>query len=242
MGIKKFESFKMKKLVFLTGAGISEESGMSVFRGPNGIWEEYDPMVVCSIEGWRKNPALCQKFYNERRVKLGQIEPNESHFICKKMEEDYDVQIITTNVDDLHERAGSKNVLHLHGEITKVCDVDGKNVEDIGYSLLSEISFERRPFVVFFGEDVPLMTKATEIIKSADILVIVGSSLSVYPAASLISHFRGDKIVYIDPKAEENLSIYLDRSSLEEIKRLYDVQVYQDKSTTGLKKMVKNLK
>jgi NAD-dependent deacetylase len=234
----------MKKLVFLTGAGISEESGMSVFRGPNGLWEEYDPMVVCSIEGWRKNPALSQKFYNERRVKLGQIEPNEAHFICKKMEKDYDVQIITTNVDDLHERAGSKNVLHLHGEITKVCDLDGKNVEDIGYSLLSEISFERRPFVVFFGEDVPLMDKATEIIKSADILVIVGSSLSVYPAASLISYFRGDKIVYIDPKAHDIVDSYLSQSwmDLEELKRLYEVEIISDKATSGLKKMVKNLK
>jgi NAD-dependent deacetylase len=233
----------MKKLVFLTGAGISEESGMAVFRGTNGLWEDYDPMEVCSVSGWNKNPKLCQKFYNERRVTLGEIEPNEAHFICEKLSDDFDVKIITTNVDDLHERAGSKDVLHLHGELTKVCDLDKKNVEDIGYGLLSEVEITKRPFVVFFGEDVPLMDKSIEIVESADILVVVGTSLSVYPAASLISYFKGDKIVYIDPKADDNVSSFLSQSwmDLEDLKRLYEVEIIGDKATTGLKKMIEGL-
>jgi NAD-dependent deacetylase len=230
-----------KKLVFLTGAGISEESGMGVFRGPNGLWEDYDPMEVCSVAGWNKNPKLCQKFYNDRRIKLGQIEPNEAHFLCEKLSDYFNVKIITTNVDDLHERAGSKNILHLHGELTKVCDLDKGNVEDIGYGLLSEVDINKRPFVVFFGEDVPLMDKATEITKDADIIVIVGSSLSVYPANSLISHFKGEKIVYIDPKANVNISSYLESASIEDLKRLYEVEVIEDKATTGLRKMIRGL-
>jgi NAD-dependent deacetylase len=236
------ETYK-KKLVFLTGAGISEESGLATFRGTNGLWGDYDPMVVCSLKGWQTNPKLVQQFYNERRVQLENVFPNESHFLCEKFREYYDVSIITTNVDDLHERAGSINVLHLHGELTKVCDETKETVEDIGYGLLSELEFSRRPFVVFFGESVPKLEAAADLIAEADVLVLIGTSLSVYPANGLISCLPANDnrvFVYIDPNASKNLSLFVDENwgDLEELKSSYDITIMDKKSTEGLRDLL----
>lgn len=222
-----------KKLVILTGAGISEESGVPVFRGDGGLWEGYDPREVCSIEGWNRNPALVQRFYNERRAKLGTVEPNEAHLICKRLEEIFDVEIITTNVDDLHERAGSERVLHLHGELTKSCNSDGSDVKEIGYDPLSEVNTERRPFIVFFGEEVPLLQRAAQIIKECDFLIVVGTSLSVYPAATLLFDFAGEEMVYIDPNGTRNISPE-DRSLLE---RMFQFRIIEEKASIGLQKL-----
>lgn len=229
---------KKKRIVFLTGAGISEESGISTFRDAGGLWEEYDPMTVCSIKGWHSNPKLVQQFYNRRRVQLGEVEPNEAHRICKSLESQFDVKIITSNVDDLHERAGSDNVLHLHGELRKVCDLTKTHVEDIGYNLLSEIQFDKRPFIVFFGEDVPLMKSAEDLVNTADILVVIGTSLSVYPATSLLEKINEDtQLVYIDPNAEENLDNFFSTgmASLDQLESLYNITIIPEKAIQGMK-------
>ena len=203
-----------KKLVVLSGAGVSAESGISTFRDNGGLWDQYDPQVVCSIQGWRAHPALLQDFYNVRRAELKDAKPNAAHYAIAALEEQYDVRVITQNVDNLHERAGSTNVLHLHGELTKVRpentynDWDGYSTEsviDIGYEPIAADEkgangARLRPHIVFFGEAVPNIEKAMEIVSGADIFLIVGSSLQVYPAAGLYRYAPADKPVYIiDP-------------------------------------------
>ena len=170
---------KKQKLVILTGAGISAESGISTFRGTDGMWNKYKIEDVASIEGWFRNPRLVNDFYNERRIELATVEPNSAHYGLKDLEEKYDVTIITQNVDDLHERAGSTKIIHLHGELTKVCNEKKKNIKDIGYTELvfgdvDESGNILRPFIVWFGEDVPMISKAQNIVQKADILVIIG--------------------------------------------------------------------
>jgi NAD-dependent deacetylase len=199
-----------KKLVVLTGAGISAESGMKTFRDNDGLWEEHDVMEVASIEGWHKNPELVLDFYNQRRRQLETVQPNKAHTILAELEEYFDVLVITQNVDNLHERAGSTNVLHLHGELTKVRSVrDETRVFDIGYKDIAlgqtgEDGSQLRPHIVWFGEAVPLIMEAERQVRSADIFAVVGSSLAVYPAAGLATSLRPDTQAFlIDPNGVE---------------------------------------
>ena len=196
----------MKKLVVLTGAGISAESGLKTFREMGGLWESYDVMEVASPEGWAKDRNLVLNFYNERRKQLIQARPNAGHTGLVELEEDFDVHIITQNVDDLHEKAGSRNVLHLHGLLTKSrSTVDPDLVYDIdGWELklgdVCEKGSQLRPHIVWFGEAVPAIEEAVEIVRTADIFVVAGTSMAVYPAAGLIDYVKaGTPIYLIDP-------------------------------------------
>ena len=195
----------MEKLVILSGAGISQESGISTFRDANGLWENHDIMEVASIQGWHKNPELVLDFYNQRRRQLSEVKPNEAHKIIVQLEDHFEVLIITQNVDDLHERAGSKNVIHLHGELYKACSERNKDkvVEwktNINLGDKAEDDSQLRPFIVWFGEDVPMLDPAIDMVYDADILIVIGTSLQVYPAANLI-HFayNAKKKYLIDP-------------------------------------------
>ena len=195
-----------KKLVVLTGAGISAESGLRTFRDMGGLWEEYDIMEVASYEGWEQNPELVLKFYNDRRKQLKDVEPNQGHFALAEAEKYFDVHIITQNVDNLHERAGSNKILHLHGELTKVeSTMDPTLIHDIGYTDLNlgdkcSKGFQLRPHIVWFGEAVPAMVEAIRITRQAEIIAIVGTSLNVYPAAGLLGYAPVSTPIYlIDP-------------------------------------------
>ena len=197
----------MKKLVVLTGAGMSAESGIKTFRDSGGLWEQYRVEEVASIEGWYRNPALVQRFYNERRRQLEGAQPNAGHTGLASLEENFDVQIITQNVDNLHERAGSTRVLHLHGQLTQARSSSDLNlVIDIGYRDIApgekaSDGTPLRPNIVWFGEAVPAMTEAAETASHADIFAVIGTSLNVYPAAGLIHHVPISTPVFIiDPK------------------------------------------
>lgn len=200
-----------KKIVFLTGAGMSVESGFKTFRGNDGLWENYPVDQVASHEGWLNDPTLVTNFYNMLRKKLYAAEPNEGHKLIKRLEEKYDVCVITQNVDNLHERAGSTKVIHLHGELTKVCssnepyddryiiDLPADNCEVTPGTKAGDGSL-LRPFIVFFGESVPMIEPAAVEAQSADIFVIIGTSLNVYPAAGLVQYTKpGIPIYLIDP-------------------------------------------
>ena len=195
----------MQKLVVLTGAGISAESGISTFRDSGGLWEGHDVNQAATPEGFAADPALVLDFYNQRRRQLSQVEPNEAHRLLAHLEKRYEVVIITQNVDDLHERAGSHNIIHLHGELLKSRGVDNPNVTypctgDIHVGDKSPTGAQLRPHIVWFGEEVPMLEKAIAQVYSADILMIIGTSLQVYPAASLIDYVKeGTPIFYIDP-------------------------------------------
>lgn len=195
----------MKHIVILTGAGMSAESGLKTFRDANGLWEGHDVMEVASPEGFARNPELVLDFYNQRRRQLLQVKPNVAHTALAKLEQDYKVSIITQNVDDLHERAGSTNVIHLHGELLKVRSINNEfNVnewkEDLFIGDLCTKGYQLRPNIVWFGEAVPLIPKAISICESADVLLIIGTSMQVYPAASLMHYVKPDtEIFYIDP-------------------------------------------
>jgi len=184
----------MKNLVILTGAGISAESGIMTFREMGGMWEQYDIMEVASPQGWKTDKQLVLNFYNERRKQLKEVKPNYGHIGLLELEEKYNVQIITQNVDDLHERAGSKNILHLHGELTKVrSTVDSALIHVLdGWELKlgdkCAKGSQLRPHIVWFGEAVPAIEEAIKIASKADIFVVIGTSLAVYPAASLINY------------------------------------------------------
>jgi len=197
----------MKKLVILTGAGMSSESGIKTFRDSGGLWEEYDVAEVATPQAWIKNRDLVLRFYNERRQQLASSKPNNGHLGLAKLEKYFDVQIITQNIDDLHERAGSTKVLHLHGELTKArSTVDPSLLYDIGYKDINpgdncEKGSQLRPHIVWFGEEVPMMDAAANLTGNADIFVVVGSSLNVYPAAGLISYTPAKASLWlIDPK------------------------------------------
>jgi NAD-dependent deacetylase len=196
----------MKKLVILTGAGMSAESGLRTFREMGGLWEEYDVYEVASPGGWEKDQDMVLRFYNERRKQLLETAPNRGHYALAELEKNYEVTIVTQNVDDLHERAGSSKILHLHGELRKAqSTVDPSLVYDIdGWELkkgdVCEKGSQLRPHVVWFGEAVPAIEKAAEIVSSADLLVIIGTSMNVYPAAGLVNHVREQAPIYlIDP-------------------------------------------
>lgn len=202
----------MKKLVILSGAGISAESGISTFRDAGGLWDKYPVMQVASIEGYEANPELVINFYNERRKQLLDVKPNQGHILCAELEKYFDVTVVTQNVDNLHERAGSHHIIHLHGELTKVCS--SYNPNDPRY--IKELKPEEfevkmgdkagdgsqlRPFIVWFGEAVPEIETAVRYVEQADIFVIIGTSMNVYPAASLLYYVPSDADVYlIDPK------------------------------------------
>ena len=196
----------MKKIVVLTGAGISAESGIKTFRDADGLWEGHDIMEVASPIGWNKNPTLVLDFYNKRRAQLLTVQPNKAHEILAELEKQFNIHIITQNVDDLHERAGSSSVLHLHGELLKVRSVaNEKNImhwkTDLNLGDCDEKGNQLRPHIVWFGEAVPLIEKAIEIVETADILVIIGTSSQVYPAAGLMNYVNQNvPVYYIDPK------------------------------------------
>ncbi len=195
-----------KKLVVLTGAGISAESGIKTFRDSDGLWEGHNVNDVATPKGWAENPELVLDFYNQRRRQLKEVQPNLAHQILAELEQNFEVSIITQNVDDLHERAGSRNVLHLHGELLKVRSTKNYNfqfdwTEDLILGDLDENDDQLRPHIVWFGEEVPALEKAMEITLNADILVIIGTSLQVYPAAGLMHYTKPEiPIFYIDPK------------------------------------------
>ena len=218
-------------LVVSTGAGISAESGIKTFRDADGLWENYPVMQVASADGFRRDPALIHRFYNDRRRQLVDARPNAAHLALVELEKDYDVYIITQNVDDLHERAGSQNVLHLHGELMKIRSVTNPDyIEDLDIDHLETTPATRgrngnpmRPHIVFFQEPVPNIEKAVELVHKADIFVVIGTSLVVYPAAGLIQCVRpGTPIYYIDPNPADTSSIP-------------DVNVIKAKATEGMK-------
>lgn len=233
------------KLVVLSGSGISAESGLSTFRGGNGLWDNVPVEEICSTHAWAHNPDRVQAFYNERRAQLRAVEPNEAHLILAELEKDYEVDVITQNVDNLHERAGSSNVLHLHGELTKVrpedcyCEEDGfstKYVMDIGYKKVEKGEkggpHDRalRPHIVFFGEAVPNLQAAAEMVSQADILLIIGTSMQVYPAASLYRYApSGCPVCVIDPDPGAAYSIP-------------GVNIIRDKATSGMRRFRELLK
>ena len=195
-----------KKIVVLSGAGISAESGIKTFRDTDGLWEGHNVIDVATPEGWQKNPELVLDFYNKRRQELKTVKPNAGHIIIAELEQDFDVHIITQNVDNLHEKAGSSKVLHLHGELTKVRSSVNKNhvldwTDDLNLGHFDDHGNQLRPHIVWFGEDVPAIEKAVSIVSQADILIIIGTSLQVYPAASLMNFAHQDiPVYYIDPK------------------------------------------
>ncbi|MBE0391228.1 NAD-dependent deacetylase [Flavobacterium sp. 7E] len=195
-----------KKLVVLTGAGISAESGIKTFRDSDGLWEGHNVMDVATPEGWYKNPALVLDFYNQRRKQLKEVKPNLAHQILAELENDFDVQIITQNVDDLHERAGSSKVLHLHGELLKVRSTVAPNYildwrDDLNFGDFDPHNNQLRPHIVWFGEEVPALEEAVAMTETADYFAVIGTSLQVYPAAGLIDFTKtATPVYYIDPK------------------------------------------
>lgn len=226
----------MKKIVVLTGAGISAESGIQTFRDANGLWEGHDVMEVASPEGYAANPELVLEFYNQRRKQLLSVKPNKAHFNLVKLEQYFDVEIITQNVDNLHEKSGSKKVTHLHGELLKVrSSVDEAIVlnwtKDLCIGDLCPKRSQLRPHIVWFGEMVPMLDKAIAITKTADALVIIGTSMQVYPAASLINYAQQNiPIYFIDPKPSVNES---DFNNLTIIKKI---------ASTGTDELIEILK
>lgn len=232
---QKKEEGMSKKLVVLTGAGISAESGFKTFRESNGLWEEYDVMRVASPEGWAQDPKLVLQFYNERRQQLKNAQPNAAHIALAKAQDEYQVYIITQNVDNLHEKAGSRNVLHLHGELTKARSTrDPRLVYDIGYNDINmgdlcEKGSQLRPHIVWFGEAVPEMEAAAQIASTADLFAVVGTSMVVYPAAGLISYAPSNcpKFV-VDPN---EVPIHAPQ-----------VTVIKEKASVGVPKMLEMMK
>lgn len=209
----------MKKIVFLTGAGMSVESGFKTFRGNDGLWENFPVEDVATHEGWERNPTLVTNFYNGLRKKLYAAQPNEGHKLIAELEKDYDVTVVTQNVDNLHEKAGSTKVIHLHGELTKVCSsrdqFDERYVKELTEENAEVTPGEKagdgsllRPFIVFFGESVPMIEPAAKATMEADILVIIGTSLNVYPAAGLMMYAPETTPIYvIDPSEDvQNIS------------------------------------
>ena len=203
-----------KKIAVLTGAGVSAESGISTFRDNGGLWEQYDPEQVASIQGWHADKELMLNFYNRQRLQLKEVRPNAAHLAIAELERDCDVTVITQNIDNLHERAGSTRIIHLHGELTKVRPETGmydrtfseEEVFDIGYTEIglgdkAPNGSQLRPHIVWFGESVPMIGKAIDVVEGADILLIVGTSLQVYPAAGLYRYVRrGTPVYVIDPQ------------------------------------------
>lgn len=228
---------KKPKLVVSTGAGISAESGIKTFRDAGGLWENYPVMEVASADGFRRNPELIHRFYNARRKELLNASPNAAHKALAELEKDYDVYVITQNVDDLHERAGSSKVLHLHGELMKIRSVsDPDYIEPLDIEHIETTPETRgkrgdlmRPHIVFFQEPVPNIGKAVELVEEADIFVVIGTSLVVYPAAGLLNYVRpGVPIYYIDPNPASTSGIP-------------GVTVIKEKASDGMRRLVEIL-
>jgi NAD-dependent protein deacetylases, SIR2 family len=206
----------MKKLVVLSGAGISAESGLKTFRDMGGLWEQYDVAEVASVEAWQKNPELVLRFYNERRKILFSAKPNEGHWALAKLQEYFEVIVITQNVDDLHEQAGNREVLHLHGELRKAqSTIDSTLIytlktPELNLGDLCEKGSQLRPYIVWFGEAVKNYSQAVALVKSADFFAVIGTSLNVYPAAGLIDHCGSNiPIFLVDPN---DLPVYLQKN------------------------------
>lgn len=213
----------MKHLVVLTGAGMSAESGIKTFRDANGLWEGHDVMEVATPQGFAKNPALVLDFYNQRRRQLLEVQPNSAHLALAQLETDFKVTIITQNVDDLHERAGSNTIIHLHGELLKARSTHNDQDifdwrKDIQIGDVCGKGYQIRPHIVWFGEAVPLIEKAMEVCETADILMIIGTSMQVYPAASLMHYIKPNTpIYYVDPKPalaqSDNVHVFSENAS-----------------------------
>ncbi len=219
-----------KKLVVLTGAGISAESGLKTFRDSDGLWEGFDINEVATATAWRKNPALVLDFYNQRRKNVSEVQPNAAHIALADLEKDFEVTIITQNIDDLHERGGSTNVLHLHGEIFKMRSVSDESKTyridgEIKLGDLAKDGGQLRPHIVWFEEPVPMIAMAAPIMKTADILLIVGTSLVVYPAAGLVNYapWQIPKFI-IDKKIPSATALYnltaIEKSATEGMKEV----------------------
>ena len=212
-----------KRLVVLTGAGISAESGFRTFRDSGGLWETYSVEDVASIQGWYRNPRLMTDFYNDMRSQLEHAQPNDGHKILAELEQYFNVEIITQNVDNLHEKAGSHHVLHLHGELTKARPVNNESkIIDIGYRKMDYDEKDSdgeilRPHIVWFGEAVPEIMNAARLVRSADIFAVVGSSLVVYPAAGLIHDLRGSTKNYLIDPAEVEVPGWLNFRVIKEV-------------------------
>lgn len=223
-----------KNIVILTGAGISAESGLKTFRDSDGLWEGYNVYDVATPQAWRKDQAMVQEFYNLRRKAVIEAKPNEAHFALAVLQDHFNVQIITQNIDDLHERAGSKNVLHLHGEIKKSqSTVDANLIYDIdGWELKMgekcELGSQLRPFIVWFGEAVPKIEEAAKITSQTDIFIVVGTSLVVYPAAGLLNFVGNDVPVFI---VDPGQPTYTNNEQITFI---------QERATTGVKKLIES--
>lgn len=220
-----------KKLVVLSGAGVSAESGLSTFRDSDGLWDNYNVEDVASIDGWWRNRKLVLNFYNIRRRELSTKEPNKAHKLIAALEKDYDVTVVTQNVDNLHERGGSSRIIHLHGELTKACsELNKSKCWEIGYNDIkmgekAPDGSQIRPFIVWFGEAVPKLEDAALAVEKADILLVIGTSLNVYPAAGLVNYTKpGCEIYLIDPKP-----MHLNLPNFTQI---------QDKATTGMEKLL----
>ncbi len=226
----------MQKIVILTGAGMSAESGVKTFRDSGGLWEGHDVMEVASPEGWRRNPQLVLDFYNQRRKQLLSVQPNAGHLGLADLANNYDVQIITQNVDDLHERAGSTHVLHLHGELFKVRSTHNEQYiqewkDDLNLGDLCPDGSQLRPHIVWFGEAVPMLNKAIEIVQKAAVFVVIGTSLQVYPAAGLLNYVPdGIPIYLIDPKPAVHATAFP------------NLHIIQDTATRGVSRLVSELK
>jgi len=225
----------MKKIVVLTGAGISAESGLRTFRESNGLWEEHRVEDVATFDAWQRNQQLVIDFYNQRRKQLYEVKPNAGHLALVELEKKFDVKIITQNVDDLHEQAGSGHVLHLHGELKKVRSTVDENLVYMldGWELkkgdLCEKGSQLRPHIVWFGEAVPMIEPAMELSAGADIFIVIGTSLNVYPAAGLVHYVKNDTPIYlIDPHAQM-------------IQGVKNLTVIRETAGTGVPKFVKQL-
>lgn len=223
----------MKKIVVLTGAGISQESGIKTFRDAGGLWEGYPVLEVATPEGYARNPELVLAFYNARRRELKKAQPNAAHYALKQLEKSYEVSIITQNIDDLHERAGSKNIIHLHGELNKVRSLTNEQEildwqGDLSSADTDSQGGPLRPHVVWFGESVPNIVVAMRLVKQADVLLVIGTSLQVYPAAGLIDTVKSSDIpIYlVDPKPDTQRE---------------DVTVIQAKAGEAVPRLVKKL-
>lgn len=222
------------KIIALTGAGVSAESGLKTFRDDDGLWEGHDVLQVATPEGFAENPELVLQFYNQRRKQLQEAKPNAAHKALAELEKEYEVYIITQNVDDLHERAGSKNVIHLHGELLKVRSTFDEDLimdwkDDLNLGDFCEHHHQLRPHIVWFGEAVPMIETAMELMEDADIIIIVGTSMQVYPAAGLVEYApENAKIYFVDPKPSISSS--------------GKVTVFAENASTGVQKVIDEIK
>lgn len=228
---------KKPTIAVLTGAGISAESGIKTFRDADGLWEGYDVQDVASPGGWMRDQELVLDFYNQRRRQLMEVKPNKAHLDLVKLEDAFDVQIITQNVDDLHERAGSSNIVHLHGELVKVRSTEDEKLvyewkKDLVTGDLCERGYQLRPHIVWFGEMVPMLEVAAEIVSRAEVVMIIGTSMQVYPAAGLVGYApTHSKIYYVDPRPSVNFELSTRRN----------LNIIEDKATRGVAKVLTEL-